>query len=316
MAWHWRVLVAGAWLGVGCTGDPDSDGDDTESGADDDDDDDDDDDGPVVEESEGGSSSGSPSTESSGPIDPDTGATETGSSTTEPGTDSGTDTGGTTGEPSGDCDPFAQDCPPGEKCSAWADDGGGSWNATKCVPIAEDPAQPGEPCTVEASPVSGVDSCDLGSMCWDVDGSLMGTCVALCTGTMDDPACAEDTTTCSITNGGALNLCLPICNPLGDDCDGGQGCYLGGSAFVCSPDGSGAAGQQGDECMYVNACDPGLVCMDGDYVAGCSDPACCSSVCNISDLAACTEIDMTCVAAFAEGMAPPGLELVGFCIEV
>jgi hypothetical protein len=320
MAWHWRVLVAGAWLGGACTGDPGSGGDDTESGADDDgdDDDDDDDDGPVVEESDGGSSSGSPATESSGPTDPDTGATETGSSTTEPGTESSTDTstGDDTVGPGADCDPFAQDCPPGEKCSAWADDGGGSWNATKCVPIAEDPDQPGEACTVEASPVSGVDSCDLGSMCWDVDGALHGTCVPLCTGTSDDPACGDFTTTCSITNGGALNLCLPICNPLIDQCDDDQGCYIGGTAFVCSPDGSGAAGQQGDECMYVNACDPGLVCMDGDYVPGCTDPACCTAVCDISSLDACAGLGVPCVPAYAEGTAPPGLELVGFCIDV
>lgn len=48
------------------------------------------------------------------------------------------------------CDVFKQDCPEGEKCSAYADDGGTSWNASKCVPVNGD-GQPGEPCTVEGS---------------------------------------------------------------------------------------------------------------------------------------------------------------------
>src|SRR5690606_7229360 len=39
-----------------------------------------------------------------------------------------------------ECDVFAQDCPPGEKCTFWADDGGSSWNALKCVPVVDDPA--------------------------------------------------------------------------------------------------------------------------------------------------------------------------------
>ena len=33
------------------------------------------------------------------------------------------------------CDVFAQDCPRGEKCTAW---GAGSWTGTKCVPVTGD----------------------------------------------------------------------------------------------------------------------------------------------------------------------------------
>jgi hypothetical protein len=65
-----------------------------------------------------------------------------------------------------ECDLWKQDCPPGEKCMPWANDGGGSWNATRCTPLAEDPRQPGEPCTVEGSGVSGRDDCDIRAMCW------------------------------------------------------------------------------------------------------------------------------------------------------
>lgn len=59
-----------------------------------------------------------------------------------------------------ECDVFAQDCPPGEKCVPWANDGGGVWNATRCSPVDDDPAAPGEPCTVEGGPTSGIDDCD------------------------------------------------------------------------------------------------------------------------------------------------------------
>ncbi|MEX1364969.1 MAG: hypothetical protein AB1Z98_17710, partial [Nannocystaceae bacterium] len=31
------------------------------------------------------------------------------------------------------CSLFAQDCPDGEKCMPWANDGGDAWNATICV---------------------------------------------------------------------------------------------------------------------------------------------------------------------------------------
>ena len=42
------------------------------------------------------------------------------------------------------CNPFTQDCPEGEKCMPWANDGGGSWNATRCSPISDNPGEPGE----------------------------------------------------------------------------------------------------------------------------------------------------------------------------
>ena len=51
----------------------------------------------------------------------------------------------------------------------WANDGGGAWNATKCEEIPPEPDGVGEPCTVEISGTSGVDTCVLGAMCWDVD---------------------------------------------------------------------------------------------------------------------------------------------------
>jgi hypothetical protein len=55
-----------------------------------------------------------------------------------------------------ECDVFAQDCDPGQKCTAWAEGGGGAWNATKCVDVTGDGA-PGEPCAAIGGGVSGMD---------------------------------------------------------------------------------------------------------------------------------------------------------------
>jgi Ca-activated chloride channel family protein len=107
-----------------------------------------------------------------------------------------------------ECDLFAQDCPMGEKCVPWANDGGSQWNATRCSPIAEDPAATGQPCTVEGGPTSGVDDCSGSSICWDVDRSNEGTCVALCQGDEADPQCHGDQW-CFQGFDGTVAVCMP-----------------------------------------------------------------------------------------------------------
>lgn len=86
-----------------------------------------------------------------------------------------------------ECDIWDQDCPRGEKCTPWVSDGGSSWNAMRCVPVAPDPDEPGEPCTKKGE----FDSCALGSICWDIDAKTgEGTCVSHCVGSdLDDPSC-------------------------------------------------------------------------------------------------------------------------------
>jgi hypothetical protein len=217
-----------------------------------------------------------------------------------------------------ECDPYLQDCPDGEKCNAWANDGGSSWNALGCFPLDPMPDAIGEPCTVEGSGVSGVDSCDIGAMCWDVDTETnIGTCVALCIGSAADPSCADAASVCIIANEGSLNLCLPFCDPLMQDCEAGQGCYPINDGFVCAPDASGADGVYGDGCLYINVCDPGLWCAPPDAVSSCFDVGCCSEFCDLSDpLAMCPDSGdgQACVPFYAEGLAPPGFENVGVCM--
>ena len=235
----------------------------------------------------------------------------------------------TTGEPSvcdmyvtppgQECDVWLQDCPAGEKCMPWANDGGTSWNSTRCSPLDPAPGGYGDPCTVVGSGSSGVDDCGLGLMCWDVDtDTLMGTCNELCSGCPDDSYCNEAGNLCVITNDGFLPICLPGCDPILQDCPVGQGCYPVENAFLCAPDASGAGGQYGDACAYINVCDPGLVCLSSASVPGCAGPGCCTEICDITDPSGDAQCSgeaagQMCQAWYPMGTAPAGYEDVGAC---
>jgi hypothetical protein len=269
-----------------------------------------------------GSSSGDPGTSSSSEGDSgSSGGTTDGLSA---GTSSSSDGGFETGfvfilDPdtplSFECDPFAQDCPVGEKCNAWANDGGSSWNATACFPIDPAPVGVGETCVVQGSGVSGIDNCELGAMCWDVDTMTNeGTCVPLCTGTEAAPVC-DPGLTCAISNDGALNLCLPGCDPLLQDCIPGQACYPIGPGFTCAPDSSGAQGVDDDGCEFINVCDPGLMCAEASLLDNCAAFfGCCTPFCDFSVGGdPCPSALEECVPYFDVGLAPPGFEDVGIC---
>jgi hypothetical protein len=212
-----------------------------------------------------------------------------------------------------ECSTYLQDCPEGEKCMPWANDGGPAWNATRCSPVAADPGQLGESCEVEGSGVSGLDDCDVGLMCFWVDPrTLEGTCLSLCGGTPDDPSCAADHT-CQISAGGQIDLCLAHCDPLVDDCLDGH-CTPTSDAFVC---GSYAPGEvlPGSACEYANACVPGSACIPADFVDACDGASCCSSFCDLQ----AAEPDAPCLpgqacAPWWEGAdAPEPWTHVGVC---
>lgn len=222
-----------------------------------------------------------------------------------------------TDDPTGNgapCDPFLQDCPDGEKCNPWANDGGNHWNADGCFPLDPNTLQQvGEECGVEGSGTSGVDNCGIGSMCWNVGYKTnIGTCIALCGGSPDDPVCPSPATTCAILNDGVVPVCLAVCDPLLQDCADGQGCSAHDDQFVCFPDNSGEAGLFGDACEFIGDCDPGLACADGDLVDGCDAGGCCTPFCDASEVSPCPGA-LTCVPWFADGQAPIGLENVGVC---
>ncbi len=213
-----------------------------------------------------------------------------------------------------DCSIFLQDCPEGQKCMPWANDGGNSWNATRCTAIAEEPGAPGDPCMVEGTGVSGIDTCQMAAMCWDVDPATNeGTCVAFCTGSEADPICEDPDTSCILSATSPLALCLPNCSPLAQDCPDGQGCYAINENFGCVPDGSEVGGAPGDPCQYINVCEPGLLCGLPEWVPGCMGPGCCTPFCALGDRMPPCLPGQDCVAFYEPGTAPPGYEDVGMC---
>jgi len=278
-------------------------------------------------------------TSTTGPAETETGTTDPSTtSTTDPSTtstdstssDSG-DSTTTTGEPAVcdeymsppglECDVWLQNCAAGEKCMPWSDDGSGSWNSWRCSPLDPAPDQFGEDCMVEGSGTSGIDSCDLGLMCWNVDAETnMGVCTELCDGCPDDASCETAGQVCTITNDDFLTICLPGCDPLAQDCPAGQACYPVNESFLCAPDASGVNGQYGDGCAFINACDPGLACLaEASLPGGCGGaPGCCTEFCDLSDPTGDAQCmgdagGQMCTAWYGMGMAPPGYEDVGVC---
>ena len=212
------------------------------------------------------------------------------------------------------CDIWTQNCPPGQKCVPYNEGGGGSWNSLKCVDITGDGA-PGDPCTAQGGGISGIDDCDLGIMCWNVDERGHGTCVEQCSGGPESPMCPAFTS-CSITGEGIINLCLPGCNPLLQDCPGDDLCIPNGDTFLCVLDASGEDGQVNDPCEFANSCDKGLLCLDPVTAsAACEQGSqgCCQPFCELPDTP-CPNPDQQCTPWFDPMMPiPPGLENLGIC---
>jgi hypothetical protein len=209
------------------------------------------------------------------------------------------------------CDPFAQDCPSGEKCVPWASSGD-TWDANKCVPVTGD-GQPGDTCS-SGGATAGTDSCAEDSICWDVkdvDGELIGVCTEFCSGSANDPICGPQTS-CVIANEGSITLCIATCDPLLQDCAEGLGCFWANEDFNCVFTTDEIP--TGEPCGYINDCAPGNLCADASALPSCGGSACCAPYC---DLLApkCGGLAQTeCVTFFEEGLAPPGYEDVGICL--
>jgi hypothetical protein len=215
------------------------------------------------------------------------------------------------------CDVWGQDCPDGHKCTWWNNEGGLGLNATKCVPVASEPVGPGESCVVEEYPTSGLDDCELGSLCMGAGlEDLTGKCIPLCAGTEINPQCPGDDRKCSISASGPA-LCLETCHPLDAPCGPGRIC-VHVAFFMCLPDASGDDGAYGDPCEQVDECSPGLLCAAAASVPGCEGASgCCSEFCDLSDDEfACAGADggQACIPWYEQGLAPPGFDTLGACV--
>lgn len=184
------------------------------------------------------------------------------------------------------CDPWAQDCPDGEKCTHWFD---GYQASTRCVPVAPDPRQPGEPCHVEDGALSGLDNCALGSICHYVNEQGVGSCVELCGGSPEEPTCSDPQAMCELCGEGCPAMCLIACDPLAPECDDGQVCAPNnGGGFACTnagaPDGTGG---YGGVCEFANDCDAGFACVPADLLPSCDGKYCCTTWCDLEAVEPC-----------------------------
>jgi hypothetical protein len=212
------------------------------------------------------------------------------------------------------CHPFEQDCPPDEKCVPWSA-GGGAWDDSKCVPVLGDNLV-GEPCTYGGT-FESTDDCDANSFCFDtqeIDGQLIGTCHAFCTGTPRMPEC-PDGQQCLLSSG-PVTLCFPMCDPVAQDCpEDGEGCYWSSTAFVCiEPVGAGVP--PGQPCQFATDCEIGSLCLDAGVIPDCGGTGCCGAFCDVGlgDMQCANVPGTSCVAFWEQGMAPEGYDHVGVCV--
>lgn len=274
----------------------------------------------------------------------DSGATDTGGTSSDPGTgEAVTTTTPTTGDPSGGstgestatttidddttgggmagmCNVWTQDCPEGQKCMPYSGDGDLAWESLKCTPVVEDPKQAGDVCSPIESSVSGFDNCDKGLMCYGawLNPKNEGVCLSMCTGSADAPECEDPNKVCVIGNDGVVNLCRVECDPLLENCLPGELCTPTGldaqSTWTCGAKSEGEFSVF-SPCSYSNACDPGMLCWDPSFASECDQTAgCCLPLCDLSEVdTMCPGMGQECLPFYPEGMAPPGYENVGLC---
>lgn len=205
----------------------------------------------------------------------------------------------------GQCDPAAQDCPEGQKCTGYVSTPGGETvDANHCVEIMGD-FQFGEQCTR----VDGNDDCAPGFFCMtDVSGHTgMGICLEYC----EVGQACEFGGECFGFNDGQLPLCEQLCHPLAPTCSAGQGCYPAFDNYVCAIPGAPAGqGDDGDECYVIQGCSPGLFCSNATN--GCqSESGCCTPFCDLTEADTCTAPEM-CMPLADDPM--PGFADVGGCV--
>jgi hypothetical protein len=217
------------------------------------------------------------------------------------------------------CDLSLQDCPEGQKCSVFAMSIDDLFQGMfKCVPLDPNPVPPHAPCDVFGDPADGTDNCELGSICLFPDDGGIGECFAFCNFNQG-PICKPEGDFCV---GATCQTCLwsfcdSPCDPLDTStCEPDEVCGPNNETWTCVPDSSGDEGQHGDTCEFVNACDPGLVCIGPDKLPDCAGDGCCSTTCDTTAPNTCPDKNKgtTCKPWYAEGTAPtPELENLGVC---
>ena len=215
-----------------------------------------------------------------------------------------------------ECSVYDQDCEAGFKCVPLVDAGAGSWSLVRCTPVADDPKDLGEVCTVKGRVSDGVDDCERGLVCWDLDpNTQQGRCAEVVLGNEHGPVCTDPRAMPNLVFDSPIALCLPGCDPVDPSaCPDGQACLPRDDApsrFSCAPESSGDLGKAWDPCDDVVDCNPGLTCVDDIHLPTCPTSRCCTPYCEHPN-PDCQE-GFSCVPWYAGNEAPPGFENVGVC---
>lgn len=207
--------------------------------------------------------------------------------------------GGREPDPDEPCNPYSQgDCPAGFKCTWWD-----APSATRCVEVADEPDDVSEPCT-RGRPYY-LDSCRRGAMCWGGEGETF--CFDLVQGVETNPVCPDPGTLAAVGEG--PEFCHARCDPLAQDCLDGRGCYPFGDGFGCT---LALDAQTGDQCDWINHCEPGNACIGAAAFPSCPGAGCCTAFC---DLTAPTCPDgLECRPWFEGGTVEPAPENIGLCL--
>ncbi len=208
-----------------------------------------------------------------------------------------------------DCSTYTEDCPDDQKCMPFSDDGGDAWNALTCVEVTGQGLH-GDPCTVKITSVSGLDNCALHHMCLGNPDTLMGQCISFCDGSPEEPSCGPPNTSCIITNEGVLNICLPSCDPLLQNCPENHGCYPVNDTYTCVPSGASEnSGLESDPCGFINNCQSGFACTQTEKLINCMSAMCCAPFCDLTEQDSCT-LETMCRPIYGNN---PDFPNVGFC---
>lgn len=162
----------------------------------------------------------------------------------------------------GECDPVAQDCPSGQKCTYVRQ---GDVASRRCVP--DGTVTEGGACVSTTTPEGEFhDTCKAGLYCVDQPASDGGTafaCSRFCHGSEQCTAPRDCVEVLRFNGSDELpRVCGepgPKCDPLAQNCASALGCYPSPqSGPVCVTAGSL---EDGSPCTYSNDCRPGSACV-------------------------------------------------------
>jgi len=157
----------------------------------------------------------------------------------------------------GSCDLVGQTgCAATQKCAWIYTNPATGAGAPGCYP--DGTAALGAPCARPSS-AGEADDCVKGAHC------NMGDCKEICSTSPYSP-CSSGS--CAAPEGVPFEICLESCDPLGQNCAPGEGCYLNAAGPVCAEVAWPGIGL-GGPCEWSNDCLPGSGCFEGAGIRVC-----------------------------------------------